>query len=194
MTQQMNSYVKFGEEYTSHSLNRKLAGVLMPGVYWGFEVRPGGGMALCVGHSEDREDSVAVVERGGYSLTVCMSGEVVLDNVAPGEWHVVIEALYELNQETWQRILLTTAPADHHVPLAVISIPAGATEITAEMIDASVRQEANPVALTAFLASHFAELTRVGLDNAIRLTNLENWAREQGYEPNKLYLEVSRVS
>ncbi|WP_165177965.1 hypothetical protein [Desulfovibrio sp. ZJ369] len=83
MTQQLASYVKFGEEYTSHALNRKLAGVLMPGVYWGFVVEPGGGMALRIRHDEDRDGSVSVVERGGYSITCCLSDPVMLTDIPP---------------------------------------------------------------------------------------------------------------
>ena len=60
--------VRWGEEYVSRGLNAKFAGIIKPGVYRGFRLRPGGGMSVLVDHDPDYPRSVAVVERDGYSL------------------------------------------------------------------------------------------------------------------------------
>jgi hypothetical protein len=45
-TQWVRVDVGWREAYTSAGLNRKLAGVLQTGVYWGFEVVPATGMNI----------------------------------------------------------------------------------------------------------------------------------------------------
>lgn len=94
--------VRWGEEYTSRALNRKFAGVIAPGVYHGFTVSPGGTMAVLVGHDPDYARSVAVVERGGYSLTLILEDPVAVPIPAAGTWRICIEAFYSPSQQGYR--------------------------------------------------------------------------------------------
>jgi hypothetical protein len=183
--------IKWKEPYVSAGLNRKLAGVLPPGVYWGYEVAPAGGMLVRVwpGDDPDYPDSVAVVDRDGYSVTVRQSGEdtVSLAGRAGSTVHVVLEMLYAPNQETVTSLQAITAPADHHVVLARVTIPAGAAEITAAMIDFVPRTLGNPAVLAMSYASSLMTVVATNITLKAQLSNLTAWAKAQGYDANTIY-------
>jgi len=176
--------VQFREQYASHALNRKLAGVTEPGVYWGFEVAPAGGMAVSIGIGDDPDYpwSVAVVERDGFSLTCRMDTEEQLDVPEAGKgYDVVLEASYVLGQETEARLKLTPSAADHHVVLARLDVPADATAIADDMIDTNVRQVGHPAHMLMQLLTQITTLTEDLTDTRARLTALEAWAKENGF-------------
>ena len=77
--------VRWGEEYVSRGLNIKFAGVIPPGIYRGFHLAPYNQGALLVEHGPDCQQSVAVVERDGYSLSVIMDDGGSVEIPAPGE-------------------------------------------------------------------------------------------------------------
>ena len=73
--------VRWGEQYVSSALNRKVAGVLNPGIYHGFVVTPGVGLQVRVDNDpDDYPYSVAVVERDVWSITVTMTDGGTVDN------------------------------------------------------------------------------------------------------------------
>ena len=61
-TQWVRVDVAYGESYTSAALNKKLAGILQTGVYWGFEVVPATGMNVKIypGENPDYPKNVVV--------------------------------------------------------------------------------------------------------------------------------------
>lgn len=138
--------VRWGENYVSSALNVKLAGIIPVGVYHGFVVKPAGDMAVSIGHEDDYERSVAVVERDGYSLTVVMDDPGTVQIPAPGQWFICIEAYYSPAKQGYQRIVARQEVADHHVVLASVSVEAGVTAITPSMIDYGPRHYCPPIA------------------------------------------------
>ncbi len=120
--------IRWGEEYVSRGLNAKLAGIIKPGVYHGFVLKPGGTMAVLVDHEPDYPRSVAVVERDGYSLTVVMDDPGIVHIPATGTWFVCIEAHYSPTQQGYQRIVAREKPEPHHVVLGRVRAGVPLTE------------------------------------------------------------------
>ena len=129
--------VRFGERYVSSALNRKLAGILSPGVYRGFVVKPGGAGKVLVTHEDGSSRSVAVVERDGYSLTVTMDDPGYVEIPASGTWHIVIEAFYVETQPGYQRIVARENVEEHHILLATVSVEDVTAQVEEDMIDVS---------------------------------------------------------
>lgn len=133
--------VKFGERYVSSALNRKLAGILLPGVYHGFKVKSGGVGRVLVTHDDDYPISVAVVDRGGFNLTVTMDDPGYVEIPAAGTWYIVIEASYIETQSGYQRIVAREKLSEHHVCLAKVHVEDMASEITDDAIEDDGREE-----------------------------------------------------
>lgn len=191
----LEQHVKWGEEYVSRALNTKAAGVFNAGVYYGFVLAPGGGFTVQIVHDEDYPYSVAAVEREGYNITVRAvdAGDIVLDNV-PGKYFICIEAYYAPQMSGYQRIVFKQAPEDHHIVLGCVTIPAGATEITAGMISEEGRMVGNPVDWLLSLAAKLTEVQTQNLDLMTRLSNLELWAQNHGYDKELLYVPISEAA
>lgn len=136
----LSQSVRWGENYVSRALNIKSAGIIPAGIYHGFNVRPGGDMAVLIEHDEDYPRSVAVIERDGYSLTVIMDDPGTIRIPAPGEWFICIEALYNPTKQGYQRIVAREKVEAHHVVLAAVSVADSVTNITPAMIDYGPRQ------------------------------------------------------
>ena len=49
----LSQSVRWGENYVSRALNVKSAGIIPPGIYHGYNIKPGGGMAVLIEHDED---------------------------------------------------------------------------------------------------------------------------------------------
>lgn len=183
--------VRWAEQYVSAGLNRKFAGVLPAGVYWGYEVDAPGGMLVRIwpGEDPDYADSVALVDRDGYSLTVRQSGEDTVDLTgrAGSTVSIVLEALYAPNQDTVTSLQAVTTPADHHVILAKVTIPAGATAVTSDMITFTERTLGNPATLAMSYATSLMTVVATNATLKTQLTNIAAWAATQGYDPNTLY-------
>lgn len=180
--------VKWQERFASFALNRKLSGLAGPGVWWGCDVAPApSGLRLEIRPGADFSESVAVVERGGYSLTL-RSGDVeTLDIPGPGTWYPVLEALYAPGQETYQALKLVSAPEPHNVVLGTVVVPAGATAVTTAMISDEDRTVGNPLlVLFGYLTAQIG-LESAQMSLAYRVANLENWAKTQGYDPDTTY-------
>ena len=178
----LNSYVRWKESYVSFALNRKFAGVVPAGIYWGFEVLPAGGLAVKVfaGEDPDYPSSVAVVEREGYSLTVRLDREVIVP-VQKSSQYIVLEAYYTPGQETFATIKTAQTLEDHHVVLAEVNVPESAIAVTEEMISYEKRTIGNSLQLISSLVSQIVSLNTELIDLKDRLNNLENWAKAQGY-------------
>lgn len=133
--------VKWGERYVSSGLNKKFAGIIDPGVYHGFRVKPGGTMKVLIDHDSDYPRSVAVVEREGYSLNVTMDDPGYVDIPTVGTWYIVIEAFYIETQPGYERVVARENVEDHHVILAKVTVADSTVAITADMISEQERIE-----------------------------------------------------
>jgi hypothetical protein len=185
-TQWIHVDVAYGESYTSAALNKKLAGILSTGVYWGFEVVPATGMNVKIypGENPDYPKNVVVAERSGYSLTGTSEGEFILPVTVGFTGYVVVELQYEL-QLTSSSVRLVQTPLDSHVVLAKLTIPASAKSILPAYIDYAPREEGNPALIAAKMALQVITLEHHNLELAGRLALIEQWAETKGYvRPN----------
>ncbi|MBE6441332.1 MAG: hypothetical protein E7022_03235 [Desulfovibrio desulfuricans] len=171
--------VRFGERYVSSALNRKLAGILSPGVYRGFVVKPGGAGKVLVTHEDGSSRSVAVVERDGYSLTVTMDDPGYVEIPASGTWHIVIEAFYVETQPGYQRIVAREKLNDHHILLATVTVEDISSDITDDMINVDRRDVAESVQIFGFVQHSLIREARATASRIrlIRNSILESLAR-----------------
>jgi hypothetical protein len=185
----MKQSVKFGERYTSEALNRKVSGVLSAGVYYGFNIAPGGGRFIQLEKDEDFPGaSVAVVERDGFSITVYAKDvELVEVPAMIGSVYVCIQAVYLPEQQGYQEIVFRTAPEDHHIVLGKLTLIEGFTEITAEMISEEGRTVGNPLLWLMDVSTKFVTASTEIMGLQYRMTNLENWAKASGFDPETVY-------
>lgn len=132
--------VRWGEHYVSCALNAKFAGVIKPGIYRGFVLKPAGVMSVRV-ENGDACRSVAVVERDGYSITVVMldGGEIKIP--MRGIWYICVEALYTPAQPGYQRIVATESVESHHVVIGRVTVTEIGAEITTDMITSEDREQ-----------------------------------------------------
>ncbi len=127
--------VRFGERYVSSALNRKVAGVLKPGVYHGFVVTPGTGLQVRVDNNpDDYPYSVAVVERDVWSITVTMTDGGTVDIPGEGTWYIVIEAYYCETEPGYQRVVARPSVEKHHVVIAKVTVAEGQTTLSQDDI------------------------------------------------------------
>jgi hypothetical protein len=68
-----------------------------------------------------------------------------------------------------------------------VTIPAGAAEITAAMIDFVPRTLGNPAVLAMSYASSLMAVMTSNFNLNARVTNLEAWATAKGYDASILY-------
>ena len=186
--------VRWGENYVSHGLNKKLAGIVAPGIYRGFYLKPAGPMEVLVTHAEGESESVAVVERDGYSLTVSMAGSGCVPIPSFGEWFICIEAWYSPSDPGYQRIVARKEREPHHVSLGrvIVTQDGVSLPIPEDNISLEERATRNPIGglspeLERFLYENLrghdfniAHLAEECLRLANRVSLLETGAAFQG--------------
>ncbi|WP_335919812.1 hypothetical protein [Shewanella algae] len=138
------------EPYASSALNRKLRGIINPGIYHGFDVVPGEGLAVLI---QSPGDSAAAVEVGeSYLLTVRQQASVSVPVPAGRRSVICLKVVYSLDIETDQvnadsqvkaaeivAVNVGDEPAGSII-LAEVNVPSDVTAITAPMIDLLRRQ------------------------------------------------------
>jgi hypothetical protein len=158
-TQWVRVDIAYGESYTSAALNKKLAGIMPTGVYWGFEVVPATGRQVKIypGENPDYPKNVVVVERNGYSLTGTSEGEYLLAVPAGFNGYVVVEIQYD-HQFTYSAVRLVETPLESHVVLAKLTVPANAAVMLPAYIDYGPRQEGSFEFISAKMARQVVAL------------------------------------
>ena len=127
------------ENLSGATINRKFNKVINAGVYQGFHVWPSdkGGMNLEIGGVN--EDSVAVIDCGGFNLNARMPEAVRKTiTIQPGKvQYIVLEVSYQLREETTITIKAVdeVKTCDGHCTLAMVDVPTGADKVTPEMIE-----------------------------------------------------------
>ena len=146
------SDLQFNEPYSSAALNRKFRGIVNTGFYGGFLPSPAGGLNLKISSGEEGGTASIDIDKY-YQLTVRQQADVTMPVTAGKKVIVVLEATYALGQETYQvncnsavqaveiKFLEEgTALRQNQLELCTVTVPAGATELTEEMIDVSRRR------------------------------------------------------
>ncbi|MBT2909451.1 hypothetical protein PL84_02520 [Vibrio anguillarum] len=153
------------ENFSGASMNRKLHGLLSTGVYAGFKVKPKSGLAVEISAPEE---SIAVLEVGSYSLTARMPANIKkqLTLIAGKTQYVVLEAQYALHQASTVGMFVRDAVPANAIMLAKVTLPAGATSITASQIERALPSK--PVT-----AADYAELAAYTIDNGRRTLELQ---------------------
>lgn len=145
------SDLQFNEPYSSAALNRKFRGIVNPGFYGGFLPLPAGGLNLKISSGEEGGTASINIDKY-YQMTVRQQADVTMSVTAGKKVIVVLEATYALGRETYQvncksavqaaEIKLLeegTALRQNQLELCTVTVPAGAPELTEEMIDISRR-------------------------------------------------------
>ncbi|KZP84552.1 hypothetical protein A3N47_10160 [Enterobacter hormaechei subsp. xiangfangensis] len=140
--------VQYREPYVSSSLNRKFRGIVQPGFYNGYLPVPGPGLSIDITPSEDGYGTASNTF-GEYQITVQQRSTVNVPLVAGNTHIIVLQTSYALGQETNQvntksavkaaEIKAVSALGVNQLEICRVTIPAGATEITEDMIDTSYR-------------------------------------------------------
>jgi hypothetical protein len=102
-------FTQWKEAYASHAINRKWSQVFPSGVRQGFWLSVTGTDEVTVGTSNPDGSTdptnVALVERGGYHLTVREDSTTTLTVPSTDAvYHVVVEAEYEIGQTTTSQV------------------------------------------------------------------------------------------
>ncbi|MGY9372468.1 hypothetical protein [Citrobacter pasteurii] len=145
------SDLQFNEPYSSAALNRKFRGIVNPGFYGGFLPSPAGGLNLKISSGEEGGTASINIDKY-YQMTVRQHADVTMPVTAGKKVIVVLEATYALGQETYQVNCKSavqaaeikfleegTALRQNQLELCTVTVPAGAPELTEEMIDISRR-------------------------------------------------------
>ncbi|CAB5548243.1 Uncharacterised protein [Citrobacter werkmanii] len=145
------SDLQFNEPYSSAALNRKFRGIVNPGFYGGFLPSPAGGLNLKISSGEEGGTASINIDKY-YQMTVRQQADVTMPVTAGKKVIVVLEATYVLGQETYQVNCKSavqaaeikfleegTALRQNQLELCTVTVPAGAPELTEEMIDVSRR-------------------------------------------------------
>ncbi|MCX4030480.1 tail fiber domain-containing protein [Spartinivicinus marinus] len=135
------------ENYSGATINRKLSGVVPAGIYSGFHVTIDANNPLTVLVGDVIEESIAVVETQGYSLTARMpAGMQKALTITPGDTqHIIIQVDYQHHQVSTVELVVTTAITPHSVVLATLQVPSDVERLTTDMLDVSRRIERIPV-------------------------------------------------
>lgn len=151
--------MQYHEPYTSAALNRKLRGILREGFYTGFIPRPGGGLNLLITSvdSEQKTGSASVNIGDDYQITVRQQKDVILKLSAGTKFAIILKAVYTLGSDTYQVNSKSSIKAteiyaktftdsyelgDGELLICTVNIPAGAKEITIDMIDSTAKKVA----------------------------------------------------
>ncbi|MGC6114705.1 tail fiber protein, partial [Klebsiella aerogenes] len=151
--------VQYHEPYVSAGLNRKLRGILKEGFYTGFLPRLGGGLALVITSvdAEGHTGSASVNIGSDYQLTIRQQKDVKLQLSAGTKFAIVLKGVYTLGSDTYQVNSKSNIQAaeinaktytdsfvlgEGELLICTVNVPAGATELTEDMIDSTGKKVA----------------------------------------------------
>ncbi|HDJ9227138.1 TPA: tail fiber protein [Escherichia coli] len=151
--------VQYHEPYVSAGLNRKLRGILKEGFYTGFLPRLGGGLALVITSegAEGNTGSASVNIGNDYQLTIRQQKDVTLQLSAGTKFAIVLKGVYTLGSDTYQVNSKSNIQAaeinaktytdsyvlgEGELLICTVNVPAGATELTEDMIDSTSKKVA----------------------------------------------------
>ncbi|HAT3959728.1 TPA: hypothetical protein I9Y37_001866 [Citrobacter freundii] len=171
--------LQYLEPYSSGGLNRKMLGIILPGIFRGFDVTPGTGLNILISSKADGTGA-ACIEVNGYQVTVTQVSDVTLAIPKGQTTIVLLEANYGPSLITKQVSSGATIDAARFVTVAQgqsiksnqieicrITLSSNATSITADNIkDTRTRRRVGPIISDAIDST---EKYQVASSNAIRL-------------------------
>ncbi len=145
--------VQYMESYISSSFNRKMRGIVQPGVYTGFKPELSGGLNVTITSSGEKDKhGAASVDVGEYQISVQQLKDVTVTLPAGATTRIMLEANYKPGVKTDQvdstspvksaRIFLAdikSVTTGNQIELCRINVPTGASELKPDMIDTSAR-------------------------------------------------------
>jgi len=144
--------IQYFEPYSASALNRKMRGVVLPGIYSGFTPRPGGGLNLLITSTDVGTGALSVDVGAYFQVNVQQIKDILIPLSAGRSYIIVCEGNYAYGTLTKQvstssnidaarifAIPVTQALAQNQLELCRLTIPNGATAITQQMIDGSHR-------------------------------------------------------
>lgn len=172
--------LQYLEPYMSGGLNRKMLGIILPGVYRGFDVKPGTGLNVVVSSTADGSGA-ACVEVNGYQITVQQFNDVIVP-VSKGQTTIIaLEANYGLGLVTRQVSNLGTVDAaklvtfpqsqslkPNQIEIARVSLSSSATSVKQTDINMETRTRRRVGPIISDAIDSF-EQYQVASSNAVRL-------------------------
>lgn len=171
--------LQYLEPYASGGLNRKMLGIILPGIFRGFNVTPGTGLNIVISSTADGTGA-ACIEANGYQITVQQVSDVTLPIPKGQTTIVLLEANYGPTLITKQVSSGSTIDAARFVTVAQgqpikanqieicrVTLASNATSITADNIkDTRTRRRVGPIISDAIDST---EQYQVASSNAVRL-------------------------
>ncbi len=142
--------MQYLEPFGTDALNRKLHGIVPPGIYRGFRYSLPGAMKIAIGATGN---GVAVVEVGNWSINVHQVAKVELTVTAGFVGYVVLDATYGIGVVTKQvdsasaidaatiKLVPTASLQPQHVILYGLNVPAGTTTLLDSHVLGAPRME-----------------------------------------------------
>lgn len=172
--------MQYMEPYSSSALNRKMLGIILPGVFRGFDVKPGAGLNIVISSTADGTGA-ACIEVGGYQITVQQTADVTVPITKGQTTIVALEANY--GQGTLTKQVSAGAALDaarfvtiaqgqpikaNQIEICRVTLSASATSITQDNInmETRTRRRVGPVISDAIDSR---EQFQVASSNAVRL-------------------------
>lgn len=140
--------LQFDEPHSSLALNRNIHGLVPHGIYQGFDVSLAGGMDLLIGGANF---GAAVAKHADVSLTIHQQGNKTVTLAAGEKQYVVIDSFFQYGVKTKQvdtsaskhaaeyKVVKTPELLPHHIVIACVDVPRGATQLTDSMVVRSER-------------------------------------------------------
>ena len=121
--------VQFGKDNLSEQLNRRFAGILVPGIYQGFEVEPVPGQMQIRVSRGGKDVSSAIVEFGKYTLAAIDETETIIDvasEITEITRIIVIDARYQwgLTLPVDYKVIDPASKEAHQLEICRLVIPA----------------------------------------------------------------------
>ncbi|HBM2815723.1 TPA: tail fiber protein [Enterobacter hormaechei subsp. xiangfangensis] len=174
--------VQYLEPYGSSALNRKMAGIIHPGIFQGFDVVPGTtGVSVKITSTGVNQGAASVNVAGGYQVTIQQYQDVEVTVPAGKTSIVALEGNYgqgKITRQVSQAASLDAARfvvvdlaqglAANQIEICRVNVPTSARAVTAQMIDLTkrVRRRVGPI-ISDRIDSN--EQWDVASSNAVRL-------------------------
>lgn len=172
--------LQYMEPYASSALNRKMLGIILPGVFRGFNVKPGTGLNVVISSTADGTGA-ACIEVNGYQITVQQLADVTVAIPKGQTTIVLLEANYgngtltkqvssgaALDAARFVAVKQGTAIKSNQIEICRVTLSASATAITQANInmETRTRRRVGPIISDAIDST---EQYQVASSNAVKL-------------------------
>lgn len=172
--------VQYLEPFGSGAFNRKMLGILLPGIFRGFDCKPGTGLNIVISSTADGTGA-ACIEVGGYQITVQQLKDATVPipkgtttivaleaNYGQGKLTKQVSATATLDAARFVTVPQGTALKANQIEVCRVTLSASATSITQANInmETRTRRRVGPIISDSITST---EKYQVASSNAVRL-------------------------